>query len=151
MRKLDLTAASYIIFDEKVLLIHHAKLDMWLPVGGHIDPGETPDQTAVREAFEETGLKISPIDFSNLPHESDQKKTALPFDTNVHSVGDHDHYCLFFVCDVTNPEEISINKELKGYRWFEKQELIEADLNCPSVTKAQAIEAINIWKRHKSR
>jgi 8-oxo-dGTP diphosphatase len=40
----------------KVLLIKHNRLGTWLPVGGEIEPGETPLEAAVRELEEETGL-----------------------------------------------------------------------------------------------
>lgn len=30
---------------------------MWLPPGGHIDPNELPDEAAVREVLEETGVE----------------------------------------------------------------------------------------------
>jgi 8-oxo-dGTP diphosphatase len=39
-----------------VLLVKHNRLGTWLPVGGEIEPGETPLEAATREAFEETGL-----------------------------------------------------------------------------------------------
>jgi 8-oxo-dGTP diphosphatase len=41
----------------EVLLIHHRRLNAWLPIGGEIEPGETPLQAARRELFEETGLE----------------------------------------------------------------------------------------------
>jgi 8-oxo-dGTP pyrophosphatase MutT (NUDIX family) len=42
---------------DRVLLLHHRKLDRWLQPGGHADPGETTGETvALREAREETGI-----------------------------------------------------------------------------------------------
>src|SRR5262245_48778919 len=42
----------------KVLLINHKKGSFWAFPKGHAEPGETPEQSAARELFEETGLKI---------------------------------------------------------------------------------------------
>jgi 8-oxo-dGTP diphosphatase len=40
-----------------VLLVRHRRLGTWLPVGGEIEPGETPLEAARRELGEETGLE----------------------------------------------------------------------------------------------
>jgi 8-oxo-dGTP pyrophosphatase MutT (NUDIX family) len=39
-----------------ILLVQHKRLARWLPVGGEIEPGETPLEAARRELLEETGL-----------------------------------------------------------------------------------------------
>ena len=39
-----------------VVLLLHKRMGMWLQPGGHIDPGETPWDAALRESVEETGL-----------------------------------------------------------------------------------------------
>ena len=55
------TATVYIVDGNKVLLLFHPKLGKWLPPGGHIEEGETPPECAIRETFEETGLRIAII------------------------------------------------------------------------------------------
>jgi len=56
--KIDFTVAIFVVYEDKVLLIHHRKLDKWLPLGGHIELDEDPEQAALREAKEESGLDV---------------------------------------------------------------------------------------------
>jgi len=56
--KIDFTVAIFVVHDRKILLIHHRKLDKWLPLGGHIELDEDPEQAALREAKEESGLDV---------------------------------------------------------------------------------------------
>jgi 8-oxo-dGTP pyrophosphatase MutT (NUDIX family) len=56
--KIDFTVAIFVVQDKRVLLIHHRKLDKWLPLGGHIELDEDPEQAALREAQEESGLEV---------------------------------------------------------------------------------------------
>lgn len=41
----------------RLLLVDHRKSGLWLPPGGHVDPGETPLQAARREMLEELGTE----------------------------------------------------------------------------------------------
>lgn len=144
-RKIDLTVGGYIFNDNKVLLIHHNKLDLWLPVGGHIDENETPDQALQREIKEEVNLDIEIIGKSSVPLVGNAKKNlALPFHTNLHSVGDHDYYGLFYLCKVKNAEELKINKELKGAEWFSKEDLQQEKV--PEDVKHIALEAFKLYE-----
>jgi 8-oxo-dGTP pyrophosphatase MutT (NUDIX family) len=52
------TVAVFVVWEGKVLLHRHRKLGMWLPPGGHIEENELPDDAAVREVFEETGVRV---------------------------------------------------------------------------------------------
>jgi len=52
------TVAVFVVSGGKVLLHHHRKLGMWLPPGGHIERDELPDDAAVREVWEETGVRV---------------------------------------------------------------------------------------------
>ena len=52
------TVAVFVVWEEKALLHRHRKLGMWLPPGGHIEEGELPDEAAVREVWEEAGIRV---------------------------------------------------------------------------------------------
>ncbi|HRA46493.1 MAG TPA: NUDIX domain-containing protein [Thermomicrobiales bacterium] len=54
----DWGVAVLVVRDQQILLHWHAKLHRWLPPGGHIEPNELPDEAAVREVHEETGVAI---------------------------------------------------------------------------------------------
>ena len=54
----EFTVAVFVVHRGRVLLLFHPKLGMWLPPGGHIEPGELPDEAAVREVLEETGVRV---------------------------------------------------------------------------------------------
>ncbi len=55
----EFTVAVFVVHAGRVLLHHHRKLGMWLPPGGHIEPNELPDDAAVREVAEETGVRVT--------------------------------------------------------------------------------------------
>jgi len=54
----DWCATAFVAWRGRLLLHRHAKLDRWLPPGGHVEPGELPDDAAVREVLEETGVHV---------------------------------------------------------------------------------------------
>lgn len=57
MKRYCFVVSAYAVREGRVLLIKHKKLGLWLAPGGHIDEGETPDEAALRELREETGLE----------------------------------------------------------------------------------------------
>jgi 8-oxo-dGTP diphosphatase len=50
---------SYVVVvdpeDSSTLLVDHVNAGLWLPAGGHVEPGEHPTDTARREAHERVG------------------------------------------------------------------------------------------------
>jgi 8-oxo-dGTP pyrophosphatase MutT (NUDIX family) len=54
-------AAAALVEDAsgRLLLVRRSDTLQWAAVGGAIEPGESPEQAAVREAAEETGLRVT--------------------------------------------------------------------------------------------
>ncbi len=122
-RETQATVCAVIVHRNKALLVLHAKLNKWLFPGGHIDENETPDQAVIREIKEETGLDLRLSDYGPVKDSPDiMARLAVPFHVNIHSVGDHNHYCLLYMGSVKSPKT-RISKESKALRWFGKDEL----------------------------
>ena len=146
--KTDLVVAGYILHENKVLLIHHGKLDLWLPVGGHIEENETPDQALLREIKEEIGIDVEILNKIDLPLGGAAKyNLATPFYVNVHSVGDHDHCCLFYICKALNPEKLEMNNELKNFGWYTKEDLNNDHI--PADVKNQCLKVFELYKNFR--
>jgi 8-oxo-dGTP pyrophosphatase MutT (NUDIX family) len=95
--KIDFTVAIFVVHDEKILLIHHRKLDKWLPLGGHIELDEDPEQAALREAKEESGLDVELL--GDRPPTTSPGTRALiaPRFLDIHRINDtHEHIGLIY-------------------------------------------------------
>lgn len=46
-----------VVDDDHLLLVDHINAELWLPTGGHVNPGEHPRDTALREAEEELSIE----------------------------------------------------------------------------------------------
>jgi 8-oxo-dGTP pyrophosphatase MutT (NUDIX family) len=53
------TGSAIVVGPRGVVLLKHKRLGLWLQPGGHVDPGESPWEAALREAREETGLEVA--------------------------------------------------------------------------------------------
>ena len=53
----DLAAGGVVCHEGSVLVVHRPRYDDWSLPKGHLDPGETWQQAALREVHEETGVR----------------------------------------------------------------------------------------------
>lgn len=104
--------AVYPRHGDRLLLIHHRRLEKWLPPGGELEPGETPLEAAARELFEETGLR------GVFPRTSEVDGTPLGLiGYEEHVAGSKGlHLNFVFVCDVPTTDVVA-NDEFSAHQW----------------------------------
>lgn len=149
--KVCYTAAGVLIVDQKILLIKHKKLGLWLNPGGHIEPNELPHQAAEREFFEETGIRVKAVDVVGLYDETTTEFLPNPISTNLHwiskenywgrmqnkgatdptwSKGCEQHINFLFLVEPMAGVELTFNQEeTLGINWFSAADLAETEVS----------------------
>lgn len=113
------TASAWVVDErrEHALLLHHAKLDKWLQLGGHADGDANLLRVAQKELEEESGAtgftllstEIFDLDIHNIP-----ERKGIPA---------HDHYDVRFCFKGSLLNTLNKNHESKGLAWIPLAEI----------------------------
>ncbi|MCP4428130.1 MAG: NUDIX hydrolase [Chloroflexi bacterium] len=125
------TATTFVVYQNKTLLLLHKKIGSWLPPGGHIDRDELPEDAAVREVKEETGLDVTlfmpdaPLYF----RDDEARQLVRPFHIILESINPY-HQHIDFIYYATSPTDAlqPNNNETQNLKWLTEDELEDFDL-----------------------
>ncbi|MGI6344640.1 MAG: NUDIX hydrolase [Bacillota bacterium] len=128
----DFTVATFVVWQEQVLLLWHQKLQMWLPPGGHIEPNELPDEAAVREVLEESGIHCELVGERPLAVDYPRqlvRPAGIQLETITNEPG-HEHIDLIYFARVvagtnTRPQR---NSESERIGWYSLAQMREMDV-----------------------
>ncbi len=121
---IDFTVACYIVRDDRVLMIHHRQLAKWLPIGGHIELHEDPDQALWREIEEECGLTVEIVGGRAPIEDPTVKILFTPAHVNLHRITDtHRHVVNIYYARWKDGEPRLRPDEHEQIRWFSREEL----------------------------
>jgi 8-oxo-dGTP pyrophosphatase MutT (NUDIX family) len=137
--QIDFVANIFIVHKNKVLYRYHDKYHKWLMPGGHIEVNEVPEQSAVREAFEEVGLEVklyNPTNMNLVGREEDpeqigktwdERPLLLPVAMDIHSINEqHRHIGLvyFATSETDEIKEPEGREKSGGCVWLTKEEIV---------------------------
>jgi 8-oxo-dGTP pyrophosphatase MutT (NUDIX family) len=143
--KIDFTVCIYIVHSNKVLLHKHKKLNIWLPPGGHIELDEDPNQAAIREAKEETGLDVELVGSTTrykTPYESTDLIPPRFLNKHFYDVSrTHEHVNLAFFA---RTDRTDARHEIEGgeIKWFAAGELADPQYDIVADVQAHARVAL---------
>jgi len=139
----DFAVATFVVSEGKVLLLLHRKLGKWLPPGGHIEPGEIPDDAAVREVYEETGVRAELVGERGLAID-DPRQLIIPQGVQVEQISeDHEHVDFVYFGRPIGDTTLRGNRESKRLGWFSRSELAKLPLTHEiALWVAKALEAL---------
>lgn len=104
-----------VVDDEYVLLVDHINAELWLPTGGHVQPGEHPRTTVLREAREELSIDG---EFLN------EKPLFVSITETVGKTAGHTDVSLWYVLRGDRFADLDFDKsEFNSVRWFHRSEV----------------------------
>jgi 8-oxo-dGTP pyrophosphatase MutT (NUDIX family) len=116
--------ASVFVIDpltKKILLVKHPKFNKWVQPGGHIEENETPEETALREVYEETGIRVNILG-DKFPRENDFVR-PLGIQKNRSMEGNM-HIDIIYAGVPIKQDNIKFDKlESQEFGWFSRNEL----------------------------
>ena len=122
--KIDFTVAIFVVDRGRVLLIHHRKLDKWLPLGGHVELDEDPEIAALREAREESGLEVELIGERPPTTEPGTRALIAPRFLDIHRITEtHEHIGMIYWARPKNGTLTLAVLEHHDLRWCASGEL----------------------------
>ncbi len=122
--KIDFTVAIFVVEEGRVLLIHHRQLNKWLPLGGHIELDEDPEQAALREAKEESGLEVELLGERPPVTEPGCRALIAPRFLDIHRINEtHEHIGMIYWARPKSGQVKLAEGEHHKIRWVTGTEL----------------------------
>ena len=136
------TATTYILYNHKVLLHMHKKHNSLFPVGGHMLPNELPHETAIREAYEESGLNIQLISNEKDLGMPRVKQLYNPRYTLLENIGHEVENIDFIYFGLADSDKVNPQiGESKDLYWMTMEDIINAK-NIKEHIRIMALEAL---------
>lgn len=141
--KIDFTVAIFVVHEDRLLLIHHRKLCRWLPLGGHVELDEDPEQAAVREAREESGFEVELVGDRPPTTEEGTRALIAPRFLDIHRISaTHEHIGMIYWARPRSGALCLAAEEHHDIRWCTAAELDQLQPPLSGAVKWYCLKAL---------
>lgn len=130
MDQIHLTVAVVVERERRFLMVREIRngLELYNQPAGHVEPGETPVEAAVRETLEETAWHVIPA-------------AIISFTTYRAPANSVTYYRLAFAANASHPDPIPvIDQDIEEAVWLTYEEILQKHRQLRSPMVLEAIE-----------
>ena len=152
-RLYDFVVSAFLVHKDCVLLIHHKRYNEWLPLGGHVEMDEDPEQALLREIQEESGLRVRILAAKPKIAHGGVKPLWTPAYVDVHRIkGVHRHIAFVYFAAAASRKVRLHTREHHEFRWLASSDLTKRKFRLSKSIRfycRRALEAARAGKRRK--
>lgn len=127
----DFVVVVFVVHDGRVLLVHHPRYDKWIPIGGHIELDEDPEEALYREIAEECGLDVEILADNPDLRSPSMKSLPTPSYMEMHEANPpHRHIGLIYFARAKGGD-FTMSDEHSDLRWLSRTELRDPRYKLP--------------------
>ena len=124
----DFTATTFVVWRNQVLLHWHKKSAAWFPCGGHIEKDELPDEAAVREVLEESGVEVE-LEGERTLNVAEPRQLVRPRGIQLETIApNHEHIDLIYFGKPIAGYEGGLLEADASLGWYTQADLLRLDL-----------------------
>lgn len=145
--KYDFAVSVFIVHNGRVLFAHHPRYDRWLPLGGHVELDEDPEETLFREVEEETGLEVEVLSTKpDIKNDATTKHIYQPNYVDVHDANPPHKHIAFIYFMRAKVDKFIMSDEHIDLQWLTSEDIQNPKYKLSPSLRFYADEALKAEK-----
>jgi ADP-ribose pyrophosphatase YjhB (NUDIX family) len=146
--KYDFAVSVFIVHNGRVLFANHPKYDRWLPLGGHVELDEDPEETLFREIAEETGMEVEVLSSKLNIDDPSTKHIFQPNYVDVHEANPPHKHVAFIYFVRAKDDKFTMSDEHLDLQWLTHEDIQSPEYKLSPSLRFYAAEALKAEAAH---
>ena len=148
----DFVISIFVVHQGRVLMVYHKRYDEWLPIGGHIELDEDPEEALRREIHEECGLRVRVLATKPKISHPGVKPILTPSFVDAHRISRTHNHIAFIYFGISRSRKARLHsREHREYQWLSEKDLVKREYRLTKSIRFYCREALKAARRQKRR